>query len=303
MDAAVLTDLTSALRGGRELVPAEAAAAAEALLLDDPQAVEEKKDFLRALTEKGETPGELAAFAAAFLPKAVPLPGFAETASLLDCCGTGGGGLPLFNVSTASLFVLAAAGVPVTKHGNKGVTKPSGSSDVMEALGLGALIELPPEGAAASLAALGFAYLHAPRYHPAFAVLGGIRKELSLEGRRTVFNLLGPLLNPARPGCRLVGVFKEEHVALYAEALRLAGCARYAVVRGCVGGTPLGEASPTGENTLAASPGVEPGPVRDFFLQFEGVASAEALKPFFVDNAKESAAWIEAILTPVPRRP
>ncbi|SDU01028.1 anthranilate phosphoribosyltransferase [Verrucomicrobium sp. GAS474] len=300
----LLSDLATALRAGRELTGPEVAAAAEALLSPPVEGGDEaKKAFLRALTDKGETPAELAAFAAALLPRALPLPAFRETAALLDCCGTGGGGLPLFNVSTAALFVLAAAGVPVVKHGNRGVTKPSGSSDVIDALGLGRLLELSPDEVGTSLERLGFAYLHAPRYHSTFAVLGAVRKELALEGRRTIFNLLGPLLNPARPGCRLVGVFREEHVPLYAEALRLAGCARYAVVRGCVGGTPIGEASPTGENLIGMSEGVVPGVVRDFFLQFASAPTAEALKPFFIASARESAAWIEALLTPIPQRP
>lgn len=292
----VLPELTRALIAGRELTAEEVAAAAEGLFFKDVAEHESRKAFLRAWADKGETAAELATFARS-LPRQVEIPGLPEAASLLDCCGTGGGGLPLFNVSTAMVFVLAALGVPVVKHGNRGVTKPSGSSDVIEALGLGALRSLPPERVAETLARLGFGYLHAPMYHPAFATLSTLRQELAAEGRRTIFNLLGPLANPARPGCRLVGVFREEHVPLYAEALRLAGCPRYAVVRGCVGGVAIGEASPTGENALAVSMGFEPGKIDDYFFQFEE-AGAEALNPFLVADAGESAALIERLLTP-----
>ncbi|MDE1170470.1 MAG: anthranilate phosphoribosyltransferase [Verrucomicrobium sp.] len=277
----ILLSLAHTLKGGAPLDADQAGAAAETLF--DPTIGDaDRAAFLSALAEKGETAEELAAFARALLPRAAAV----ETADLglpgpvLDCCGTGGGGLPLFNVSTAIAFVVAACGAPVAKHGNRGVTKPSGSIDVVEALGLRPA--LTPQAARESLRACGLAFLHAPAFHPGLAVVGPVRKSL---GSRTIFNLLGPLLNPCYPGARLVGVFRPAHVPLYAEALKKLGAPRCLVAYGEVGGQPVGEASPTGENRLApALPAAAP---------WAGEASLEGL---LVADAAESAALVEAVL-------
>jgi anthranilate phosphoribosyltransferase len=122
-------------------------------------------------------------------------------------------------------------GVPVVKHGNRAITKSSGSADVLELLGirLNLASQKPVEEA---LEKVGAAFLYAPSYHPAFAVVAPIRKQLGAQGQRTIFNLLGPLLNPARPAARLVGVFKKEQVLLYSRALQLMGCGAHRVVCG-----------------------------------------------------------------------
>lgn len=219
-------------------------------LLDAKIAPAAKADFLRAFTDKGETAFELASFARELLPRAQQLDfaGDWNGVPMLDCCGTGGGGLPLFNVSTGIVFILAALGVPVVKHGNRGVTKKSGSADVLEAFGI--RVEVTPEQARRSLEEIGAVFFYAPLYHPAFAEVAPVRKLLAEEGRRTVFNLLGPVLNPAKPSAQISGVFKPEQMELYDETLRALSRRRHAVVLGrdAASGRAIGEVSVTGTN-------------------------------------------------------
>jgi len=215
----------------RTLTPEEINEAAAALLdksINDPI----KSEFLRAWAQRGETADELAACAEAFLPKALDpgLRGSWNGKPLLDCCGTGGGGLNLLNISTGLMFILTAMGIPVVKHGNRGITKRSGSADVLEAMGI--KIDLAPEQVPRCMEEVGCAFLFAPFYHTTFEAIAPVRRALAAEGQRTIFNLLGPLLNPARPDARLVGVFKAEHVALYREALDLMECRRFTVACG-----------------------------------------------------------------------
>lgn len=258
-------------------------------LFDDAIAIDAKADFLRAHIDKGETAGELAAFVRMLLPRAVD-PGFSGTwngRALLDCCGTGGGGLPIFNVSTGIVFILAALGVPVVKHGNRGLTKKSGSADVLETLGI--RIDLTPEQIRRSLDEIGAAFFFAPRYHPSFAHIAPVRKLLGAEGRRTIFNGLGPILNPARPDAQIIGVFQQNQLALYDDALSALGRKRHVIIwgRDMTQNRAIGEVSVTGPN------------------QFQGNVALEAtaitpvsgdLHELEVTSAKESAAKIVAIL-------
>jgi anthranilate phosphoribosyltransferase len=277
-------------REGKELPSGEVSTLLDRLL--DPQAPEEQKEaFLLALKEKGETPAELEAFVRVLREKAVALPfsGEWDGEPLVDCCGTGGGGLNLVNVSTALLFVLPAAGVPVVKHGNRAVTKSSGSADVLEALGV--RIDLEPEQVAASLRETGSAFVFAPRYHPVFKGLAPLRKKLAAGGHRTIFNLLGPLLNPARPACQILGVFRKSHLALFASALQRLGCERVAVVHGSdAAGIPIGEASPLGETFLL---GRRAGKILERHWPADGPATVENL---LVDGPARSAARLTALL-------
>jgi len=229
-DEEMLPDLTPVL-SQRSLTSEEIRAAAKELLSTSvPDAA--KADFLRAWAVRGETAEELAACAEAFLPQAQNpgLRGNWQGKPLLDCCGTGGGGLNLLNISTGLMFILAAMGVPVVKHGNRGITKRSGSADVLEAMGI--KIDLAPEKVPQCLEEVGCAFLFAPFYHTSFAAIIPVRKALAAEGQRTIFNLLGPLLNPARPDARLVGVFKTDHLALYQAALEQMKCPRFTVACG-----------------------------------------------------------------------
>jgi anthranilate phosphoribosyltransferase len=248
-----LPDAIQLCRANHELAAPLVWQAAEDLL--DPVVSEvEKLDFLRALTDKGETARELLAFTNAFLPKALD-PGIGGTwqgRPLLDCCGTGGGGLSVVNISTTMMFVLAAGGVPVVKHGNIGVTKISGSSDVLGVLGVPTA--LSPEQNRIVFEASNLAFFHAPFYHPTFKFIAPLRRKLAGEGRRTVFNLLGPLINPARPDAQMIGLFKREYVSLFGEVLELLGRRHHlAIYSEAEDGTPIGEYSVLGPNVIHAS--------------------------------------------------
>jgi anthranilate phosphoribosyltransferase len=169
--------------------------------------------FLTALHIKGETPNEVAGFALAMRDMAVPVP--MHDVQALDVCGTGGDRKGSFNVSTIAALVLAGAGIPVLKHGNRAVSSRCGSADLLEALGI--RCRLLPEEVAESVNHAGFAFLYAPDYHPATASVAEIRKQLGVP---TIFNLLGPLTNPARPAAQLIGVYDRYAMDLMAGAIR-----------------------------------------------------------------------------------
>lgn len=220
-------------------------------LAGDSIPVEDKANFLTALANKGETPAEIAGFALELRRRSVPLPFQApSTVEVLDVCGTGGDKLNTFNISTTVALVCAAAGVTVAKHGNRAVTSQSGSADVLEALGIP--VELSPEDAARSLRDHRFAFLFAPRFHPAFRHIGPARRLCAERGQRTLFNFLGPLLNPARPSAQLLGVSRPELTEPVARTLQQLGVRRAMVVSGQVpGGAFLDELSTLGDNTVA----------------------------------------------------
>lgn len=192
--------------------------------------------FLMGLKTKGETGLEIACGVKAALEEARLVPGLTE--DRIDTCGTGGDNTCSFNCSTAVALYLAALGHKVVKHGNRSVSSTCGSADIIESLGLGLTVE--PESVAAELARRNFVFLFAPNFHPAFKRIMPIRKEL---GARTLFNLMGPLLNPARPTHQLLGVPTASFVPLIAEALALTGVRRAIVVHGAGG---FDELSPFG---------------------------------------------------------
>lgn len=166
--------------------------------------------------------------------------GLTAPAGAMDLCGTGGDGLGTLNISTAVSFVVAACGVPVAKHGNRSASSRSGAADVLEALGIN--IGLGPEGAQTVLAEAGLAFLFAQTHHPAMKHVGAARKQI---GRRTIFNLLGPLANPARVTRQLVGVFSADWLVPYAEALKALGSERAWIVHGRDGLDELSISGPT----------------------------------------------------------
>ncbi len=226
--------LIETLTRGADLSPAQIGAAVAALA-DAAEPDAGKAAFLRALRAKGETPAEIAGFVRALLDRAVDpgidparLPGPA-----LDVCGTGGDKLDLFNVSTTACFVLAAGGVTVIKHGNRAVTSRSGGSDVLAALGVP--LDVPPGALRRHLERHGLGFLSAPQYHPAFRAVADVRRQLAAGGTSTIFNLLGPLLNPARPAHQLVGVFSPALTGTFAEVLRQLGRRRVWAVHGAGG--------------------------------------------------------------------
>lgn len=217
---ATLTELTAHLTAGHELPTAEVELAAAALAA--PEVGEEAKAaFLTAFATKGETPAEVAAFAAAFRARAVD-PGVGAWAPrAIDIVGTGGDHAGGFNISSIVVLLLASAGVPVMKHGNRGITSKCGSADLLAALGVD--LEASPDKIRRALDELGYAFFFAPNYHPAFKHIGPVRKALAARGQRTVFNILGPLINPGQPAHVLLGVFSEGWVGKLAGALEALG--------------------------------------------------------------------------------
>lgn len=278
----MLPDLTEKLRASSDLDAADIAPACEALL-DESLPLPLRADFLRALHQKGETPAEIAGFVHALLERAVaPRLG----SGVLDVCGTGGDRAGLFNVSTAVMFVAAACGARVVKHGNRGITSKCGGADVLEALGIP--LDLPPEE---SLAAAGCCFLFAPHYHPAFKAIAPVRKALATDGHSSIFNMLGPLLNPARPDYQLAGVFNTALLPAYAEVFALLGRRRAWAVHGAGG---LDEVSTLGPSCVHA---VEEGTLTAFVLDPArfGIAPADpaALRG---GEAPENAAVVETLL-------
>ena len=232
--------------------------AAVELLADEKISAASKAEFLVALAQKGESPAEIAAFARALHQKSVPLPldqNWREAHEILDIVGTGGDRLGTFNISTTSAILCAAAGVVVAKHGNRAVTSQAGSADVLEALGI--RIDLTPAGAVRSLREKNFAFFFAPNFHPAFKHIAPARRLCAERGRRTIFNFLGPLLNPAQPSAMLVGVPRAELCEPLAQVLQSLDVRRGMVVTGKIGnrnaesGNSLDELSTLGENFVA----------------------------------------------------
>ena len=246
-----MRDLIELLNGTSDLSTEQINAAAESLLSADVPD-DEKADFLSALAAKGETPDEIAGFVRAFLSRAVD-PGISVAdcpGPTVDVCGTGGDKLDLFNVSTATVFVLAGGGATVVKHGNRGITSKSGGADVLESLGV--RIDQTPDELRECVLKHGVGFLFAPLYHPAFKAVVGVRQQLAAKGTRTIFNLIGPLLNPCRPDYQLVGVFDRAYARPFAEILSKLGRKRAWAVHGeAPGGLGMDELSLSGTTAVA----------------------------------------------------
>ena len=253
----MLTSLTDQLGRALPLSESQVAEAVEQLI-DERVTPDCKADFLTALALKGETTAEIAAFARALRDKSVPPPidpATRQFGEILDVCGTGGDRLNTFNISTTVAIVAAAAGVTVAKHGNRAITSQAGSADVLEALGIP--VELTPEQAARSLREHGFAFFFAPKYHPAFKHIALARKLCAERGQRTIFNFLGPLLNPARPTAQLVGVPRPQLCEPMARVLQSLGLRRGMVVCGEVPNA-AGGITDSGTSANNAAPGAAP---------------------------------------------
>ena len=224
------------------------AEAAFEILFDGEATPSQIGGLLMALRTRGETVDEYAAAAAVMRAKCNKVN---APAGAMDIVGTGGDGKHTLNISTATAFTVAGAGVPVAKHGNRAITSKSGSADVLEALGIP--LDLSPEAAARAIEEVHFAFLFAPRFHPAFKGIAPVRALCAERGQRTVFNRLGPLLNPARPSAQLLGVSRTEWVEPMARTLQALGLRRGMVVSGEVPGHgTLDELSTLGTNHVAA---------------------------------------------------
>ena len=297
----MLETLTKHLINGESLTAEQVSEVIESLT-NETIAPEAKANFLTALATKGETTEEIAAFANELRDKALPVPIDKETRDreMLDVCGTGGDKLGTFNISTTVAIIAAAAGVTVAKHGNRAITSKAGSADVLSALGIPT--DLTPEQVATNLKDHNFAFIFAPGYHPAFKNIMPARKLCAEQGQRTVFNFLGPLLNPARPTAQLIGVPNSKLCDPIGRVLQSIGIRRGMVVNGRVDGGSMDELSTLGENTIAE------------FYQDRGFTVSTDLPKLFPlqqatlndlrgGDAEENAITIKAILSGEDRGP
>jgi len=286
--------LLTPLAAGKSLTEAQVREAA-AFLVDEHESAETKAAFLRALSQKGETPAEIAGFVHEFLKLAVD-PGLDRSklpGPMLDVVGTGGDKLHLFNVSTTAMFILAGGGVCVTKHGNRGITSKAGGADVLEALGI--RIDLPVDRVARGIETNGLGFFFAPLYHPAFKAVAEARKILNTEGRRSIFNILGPLLNPARPDYQLIGVFDPALTRTFGEILLTLGRQGAWVVHGTAKeGGGMDELSTLGKNQVCQLSG---GQLTTMQIDPASLGFAKAkLEDLEGGDARENAAVVEGIL-------
>lgn len=220
MTAQHVIDIKDAIRtvvDGRELSHEEATAAMNAIM-DGEVTGSQIGALVTGLRMKGETPEEIAGFARAMRDHALHVSIEQDSAPLLDTCGTGGDHSNTFNISTTATFAIAAAGVRIAKHGNRAASSLCGSADLLE--GLGVEVELTPEEVAESVRRTGIGFMYAPAFHPAMRFVGPSRKEI---GIRTVFNLLGPLTNPAGTRHQLIGVGHADAAIKLAEVLAILG--------------------------------------------------------------------------------
>ncbi|MDD1684198.1 MAG: anthranilate phosphoribosyltransferase [Methanoregula sp.] len=240
--------------------------------------------FLIALRMKGETPEEIAAFARVMRQHAVTVTPVTEK-MLVDTCGTGGDGTHTFNISTASALVAAGAGIPVVKHGNRSVSSSCGSADVLSALGVN--LSVDPKRQAGIVEQVGIAFLFAPNHHPAMRHVMAARQEL---GCRTIFNILGPLANPAGAQAQVLGVYHPDLTRPMAEVLRILGLSRAMVVHG----SGLDEITTTGDTRVCE---LNMGSVSMYTLNpcSFGIAPA-SLSDLHGGNTQENARIIREIL-------
>jgi anthranilate phosphoribosyltransferase len=292
----MITDALHRIANHRESLAREEARAVMMEVLSGHATAAQIAALLVALHMKGETVEEIVGFAEAIRAAAEPLPIRANSTvdvsgtgrdALVDTCGTGGDACGTFNISTATAFVVAGSGVSVAKHGNRSLTSKCGSADVMEALGV--KITLPTAFLAACLEEVGMVFLFAPAIHSAMKYVQPARRELRL---RTIFNLLGPLTNPARASAQVVGVYSLDLVEKLAEALSMLGLHRALVVHGVDG---LDEITVTGPSRIAE---VRDGSVRTYEVSPEefGIKRAR-LEDISGGDADSNAQIIREILS------
>lgn len=273
----MLGEFIDQVRNRQDLTESQAEEALRALLQEETPD-EEIRSFLVLLADKGETPEEIAGFARGMRKMAVRIESCHEV--FVDTAGTGGG-RPTFNISTAAAFVIAGAGVPVAKHGNRAATSRCGSADVLEALGVP--VQQPPEIPQRALDEIGICFLFAPIHHPSMKRVAQIRREL---GRRTIFNLLGPLTNPAGAPHQLIGVFQRDLTERLGRVLQRLGTRRSWVVHSQDGLDELSAAAP---NRVAE---VEDGRLALFDFQRMPIADAAPSG----GSVEENAALVSGVL-------
>lgn len=277
-----IKDFIKQVCDGTSLSRAEAAEAFE-LLMSGQAEPAQVAGFLMALRQRGETVEEITGAAEVMRRKAT---GVSAPDGSVDTCGTGGDASGTYNISTCSAFVVAGAGVPVAKHGNKSVSSKSGSADVLASLGVN--LDVSPDVVRRSIDTAGIGFMFAPAHHSAMKHVGAVRQSL---GVRTIFNLLGPLSNPAGTKRQVIGVFSKEWVLPLAEVLRNLGSEKLWIVHGEDG---LDELTTTGKTHVAA---LEKGEISQFSVHPEEVglplASIADLKG---GDADENAEAIKQVL-------
>jgi anthranilate phosphoribosyltransferase len=282
---AILADLRGAIAkvaAGKSLSQEEAAEAFD-LVMSGAATPVQIGALLMGLRARGETVEEIAGAARAMRAKVLTV---RAPEGAIDTCGTGGDGKGTFNISTCAAFVVAGAGVPVAKHGNRAISSRSGSADVLKELGVN--IEASPETISRCIAECGLGFMFAPTHHAAMRHVAQVRTEL---GTRTIFNLLGPLANPAGAKYQIIGVFGKEWVEPIAQVLVLLGTIRAWVVHGSDG---LDELTTTGISDVAV---VDAGKVSTFRISPRNAGLPDARPEDLIGgNAVENAAHIRAVL-------
>ena len=302
MTSPIITEAVRALVDRRDLTRIEAAAAMEAIMTGAATGAQIGA-FLTALRMKGETVEELIGFAQVMRQKVVRIRARGDDVAgmsgtdremLIDTCGTGGDATGTFNVSTATAFVVAGTGLRVAKHGNRSVSSLCGSADVVETLGIS--LELPPDMVTRCLEEVGIGFLYAPLLHTAMKHVMPARREM---GVRTVFNMLGPLTNPAGANAQIIGVYAASLTEPLARVLAELGTVRAFVVHGA---DNLDEISNTGESRVSE---VREGAVRTYVVRPEDFGMARAsIKDLAGGDREQNAEIIRAVLggEPGPRR-
>lgn len=271
------------------------AEAAFGAMLDGRVADEEIARFLIELSDRGETAAEIAGAARAMQARLIPID---APANAIDVCGTGGDGHHTLNVSTAVSLVVAACGVPVAKHGNRAASSKAGAADTLEALGLN--LDRAAETAEATLSDIGICFLFAARHHPSMGRIMPIRRAI---GRRTIFNLMGPLANPAGVRRQLIGIARPAYVPIYADALARLGSDHSLIVSGdegldelsLAGGNEIAVVTPEGfimQRVSAADAGLHSAPV-EAIRGGDPTHNAEALRRLLLG---EEGAYRDAVL-------
>ena len=265
-----LTEHTTHLESGNNLSSDQVEVAAN-LLTDESVPVSEKTDFLKSLARKGETDEEFSSFVSSFRSFAISpkLDDFSTRA--IDLCGTGGDRSGSFNISTVVSMIVAAGGVPVIKHGNRSISSKCGSADLLEALGIPLLTDDALLNA--SLDHLNFCFLFAPHFHPAFKCLAPVRKSLAQEGVITLFNRLGPCLNPASPSYQIVGVYNPSYLEQIAHSLEMNGSKAGWVVHGIINKTSssgMDELTACGTNLVRPYGTIRTGEINTYSSEYWG---------------------------------
>jgi anthranilate phosphoribosyltransferase len=277
-----IKEAIQAVVGGRNLT-AEESSAAMTQLMNGEATPAQVGAFLTGLRMKGETPEEIAGMARVMREKSLHVE---FNGPLVDTCGTGGDGRKTFNISTAAALVVAGAGLPVAKHGNRAASSASGSADVLEHLGV--KIGLSPEGVQRCLAEAGIGFMFAQAFHPAMKFVGPVRREI---GIRTVFNILGPLTNPAGARTQLIGIAEEALADKVARALAILGTDHAFIVHGADGSD---EIAVQGTSTVWQ---VKDGEVKKRHADAAAFGLPDGFPAHLVaDNVEQSATILKSVL-------